>query len=201
MITPKNLWILLGAGLTILCTSTANAQWADRGTLARMSAGVAAGRVATSPVGSPGRAGLRPDKAASTPNPKALIGSWLETVTFPPEVGRPPLKSLVNFHGDETMATSDAGSVTTDPPSVFSSGQGAWAHQEKRTFAYTILELISDLSGNLIGYLKVTGIYTVSESGNEYTGTSFAEVSGTDGNVFLSFDVTNAGRRIQVDLP
>ena len=175
MITPKNFWMLLGAGLTILCACTVNAQWADRGTLARMSAGVGAGRVATSPAGSTAT-GNATDKAAgpaantgATPNPKALVGSWLETVTFPPESGRPPLKSLVSFHDDETMATSDQGSVTTDPPSVFSSGQGAWAHQEKRTFAYTLLELISDLSGNLIGFLKVSGIYTVSQSGKTST--------------------------------
>jgi hypothetical protein len=97
------------------------------------------------------------------------------------------------------LATSDQGSVTTDPPTVFSSGQGAWTHLETRTFVYRLLELISDLSGNLVGYLKVRGVYVVSDSGNEYTGNSLAEVSDTDGNVLFSFAVTNAGRRIQVE--
>ena len=76
--------------------------------------------------------------------------------------GRPPLKSLGSFHDDGTMVCSDQGAVTTDPPSVFSSCHGAWTHLEKRTFAYTSRELISDLSGNLVGYLKVRGVYTVS---------------------------------------
>ena len=71
---------------------------------------------------------------------------------------------------------------------------------EQRTFAYTALELISDLSGNLVGYLKVRGSYTVAQSGNEYTGTSFAEVLDPDGVVLFSVTVTNAGKRIQVEL-
>ena len=121
--------------------------------------------------------GERSRRHAGAPNKKALVGSWLETVTFPPESGRPPLKSLVTFHDDETMVCSDQGTVTTEPPSVFSSCHGVWTHLEQRTFAYTVRELISDLSGNLVGYLKVRGIYTVSQSGNEYTGTSFARYS------------------------
>jgi hypothetical protein len=137
-----------------------------------------------------------------TPKKKALVGSWLETVTFPPESGRPPLKSLGTFHDDGTMVCSDQGAVTTtEPPSVFSSCHGVWTHLEQRTFAYTSRELISDLSGNLLGYLKVRGVYTVSESGDEYTGTSFAEVVDTDGNVLFSVSVTNAGERITLELP
>jgi hypothetical protein len=134
-------------------------------------------------------------------NDKALIGSWVETVTFPAESGRPPLKSLGSFHADHTMVCSDQGAVTTDPPSVFTSCHGAWAHLEKRTFAYTAFELISDLAGNLVGYLKVRGTYTVSQSGNEYTGTSFAQVIDVDGNVLFAVDVTNTGERILVELP
>jgi hypothetical protein len=137
----------------------------------------------------------------TTPNKKALVGSWLETVTFPPEAGRPPLKSLGTFHDDGTFQCSDQGSVTVDPPTIFTGCHGAWKHLEGRTFAYTSVELISDLSGNLVGYLKVSGVYTVSDSGNEYAGTSFAELSDPDGVVFLSIGVTNAGKRIVVELP
>ena len=138
---------------------------------------------------------------AGATSKKALVGSWLETVTFPPESGRRPLKSLGSFHADHTMVCSDQGAVTIDPPSIFSSCHGVWAHLEKRKFAYTSFELISDLSGNLVGYLKVRGIYTVSQSGNEYDGTSFAEILDTNGNVLFSVEVTNAGRRIQLELP
>jgi hypothetical protein len=146
-------------------------------------------------------AGAQGENAGAT-NKKALVGSWLETVTFPPESGRPPLKSLGSFHADHTMVCSDQGAVTTtEPPSVFTSCHGVWTHLEKRKFAYTSLELISDLSGNLVGYLKVRGIYTVSQSGNEYTGTSFAQILDTDGNVLFVVEVTNTGQRIMVELP
>jgi hypothetical protein len=138
---------------------------------------------------------------AADPPKNALVGSWLETVTFPPEFGRPPLKSLVTFHEDGTFLNSDQGGVTVDPPGVSSSGHGVWKHLGKDDFAYTQIELFSDLSGNLVGYLKVRGIYTVSKSGNEYTGTSFAEVLDTTGNVQISVTVTNAGQRIQLELP
>ena len=136
-----------------------------------------------------------------SPNPKALVGSWMETVTFPPETGRPPLKSLGSFHDDGTMECSDQGAVTTEPASVFSSCHGVWAHLTQRTFGYTSRELISDLSGNLVGYLKVRGVYTVSDSGDEYSGTSFAEIVDTGGNVLFSVSVTNTGERIKLDLP
>ena len=136
-----------------------------------------------------------------TPNKKALVGTWLETVTFPPEFGRPPLMSLVTFHGDGTMVNSDQGGVTIDPPSVTTSGHGAWRHLRNLRFAYTQRNLFSDLSGNLTGHLKVRGTYTVSDGGDEYTGTSFAEVFDTDGNLLFSVEVANVGQRIEVELP
>ena len=151
--------------------------------------------VATSPIASAQNGG-----AAAT-NKKALVGSWMETVTFPPESGRPPLKSLGTFQDDGTMICSDQGAISTEPPSVFTSCHGAWAHLEQRKFAYTSYELISDFGGTLVGYLKVRGVYTVSRTGNEYTGTSLAQILDTSGNVLFSVEVTNAGQRILVELP
>ena len=107
---------------------------------------------------------------AADPPKRALIGSWLETATFPPEI-RAPIKALSTFHEDGTLTISDQGSVTTEgpmPPGVFTAGHGVWKHMGGRKFAYTQHELISDLSGNLVGYLKVRGILIVSESGNEW---------------------------------
>jgi hypothetical protein len=134
---------------------------------------------------------------------RAVVGSWLETVTFPPESGRPPLQSLSSYHDDHTAVCSDQGNVTVtgDQPGVFSACHGAWKHLEKRKFAGTFVELISDLSGNLVGYLRVRSVFTVSESGNEYSGSSLAEVLDPGGNVLFGVTVTNAGRRIQVQLP
>ena len=138
---------------------------------------------------------------ANASKQKTLVGSWLETVTFPPETGRPPLKSLGTFHSDGTMTCSDQGGVTTAPPSVVTSCHGVWRQLKNREFAYTSLALISDLDGNLAAYLKVRGVYTVSQTGNEYSGTSFAQVLDPDGNALFSVDVTNAADRIVIELP
>jgi len=138
--------------------------------------------------------------AAQAPNPKGLVGSWVETVTFPAEVGRPPIESLGTFHADGTMTCSDQGAVTTTGmPGVFTSCHGVWRHLHGHTFAYTSMELISDLSGNLVGHLKVRGVYSVSPSGTEYDGVSFAEIVLVDGTVVFSSEVANAGKRIQLE--
>jgi hypothetical protein len=136
-----------------------------------------------------------PDK----PDKKALVGSWVETVTFPPEAGGSSSKGVGSFHDDGIMIFS--GNISGEPPTVFSSFNGVWTHLQKRTFAYSGLHLMSDLSGNPMGFVKVRGVYTVSKSGNEYEGTSFAEVFNTDGNIVFSVEVTNTGQRIQLELP
>ena len=169
----------LSASFVIAGASTVYAQSADRETLTGVINEVGGSLVAKSlpgPTASRTRTvehatALQGLEASNdgTPKKKALVGSWLETVTFPPESGRPPLKSLVSFHADETMVASDQGGVTTEPPFVQSSGHGAWTQLKKRTFAYSVLYLFSDLSGNLQAYLKVRGVYTVSQSGNDRT--------------------------------
>jgi hypothetical protein len=142
--------------------------------------------------------------ADDDPPRRSLVGSWLETVTFPPDT-RPPTKALSTFHEDGTITISDQGSVTTSGPmqGVFTAGHGVWKHIGGRRFAYTQLELISDLTGNLVGYLKVRGILIVSKSGNAWAdgSKSFAEILDTDGNVLFSVWVTNTAQRIQLELP
>jgi hypothetical protein len=111
---------------------------------------------------------------------KTLVGSWVETVHF--DNGRPDLKSLVSFHADGTSFASDQGTVVLPPDPharVSSSGVGAWTQLEWHTFAYTNEELFSDFSGNLKGFFKVSGKYTLTGSGDTYKGTSTFEVFDT----------------------
>jgi hypothetical protein len=139
---------------------------------------------------------------------KSLVGSWVETVKFldGPMKGRMS-KSLVIFHDDGTVISSDQGSVTTDPPptSVNSDGVGAWMQKDWRTFMYTEKGIFSDASGNLTGFLKVSGTYTLRPSGDAYTGTSFYEVLGPDQkslpppNGPVTGTVSNSGERIHVE--
>jgi hypothetical protein len=141
------------------------------------------------------------DTQNTTPNKKALVGSWVETVTFPPEFGRPPLKSLASFHEDHVFTHTDQAAVTLSPQEVYSSGRGIWRHVEGRVFEYTSRMLISDLSGNLVGQLKFRGTFTVSESGNEYTGTTVATILDAAGTPLFAVEVANAAERIQFDEP
>jgi hypothetical protein len=135
---------------------------------------------------------------SSTSTKKVIVGSWMETITFS-GVPIPPLKSLVIFSSDGTVTVADQGNVNVAAGQLFSAGAGSWVAQGERTFAWTTVELISDLSGNLTGTLKVRGVYTVDESGNSYSGVFFAEVKDPAGNVLFSIDGTNAGQRIQVE--
>ena len=139
-------------------------------------------------------AGARPSQPDGKPNKKALVGSWLETVTFPPESWPSAAQVSRHLSRRRNHGLQRSRCRHPDPPTIFTSCHGAWTHLEKRTFAYTSLELISDLSGNLVGYLKVRGIYTVSPSGNEYTGTSFAEIVDPDGNVLFSVERDQRGK-------
>jgi len=207
----KAFWASLAAGMTVVSTGVVSAQWTDGETLKKMISGAAGSRVAMS----------SPESTAALPRvgmlgefkKKSLVGSWLETVTFPPDENGDVrvLKSLVSFHDDGTMLASDQGSVMFDPPptdpkapqtgTVTSDGVGAWTQTDWRTFVYTTKELFSDLRGNLVGFLKVRGIYKLSGSGDKYNGTSFFEVSDTNSNLLVSGNVTNAGERIRVELP
>ncbi|AMY08948.1 hypothetical protein LuPra_02154 [Luteitalea pratensis] len=141
------------------------------------------------------------DTPNTTPNKKALIGSWVETVIFPPEFERPPVLSLASYHEDQTFTHSDQGGVTLVPQEVYSSGRGIWRHVGGRVFEYTSRMLISDLSGNLIGQLKFRGTFTVSESGNEYAGTTVAQILDAAGTPLFAVEVTNTAERIRFDEP
>ena len=135
------------------------------------------------------------DNSASTK--KAIVGSWIETVTFSGPGSPPPLKSLVTFSADGTMTVADQGNVNNSAGIVFSAGHGSWIAQGERTFSWTVVELISDLNGNLMGTLKVSGTYAVDETGNAYSGVFKAEVT-IFGETFSS-EGTNEGTRIQVE--
>jgi hypothetical protein len=76
---------------------------------------------------------------------------------------------------------------------------GAWVHLRDRTFAWTTLDLVSDLDQNLLCTVKARGEYTVDESGNKYKGRFQAEAVDPDGNLIFSIEGTNKGERIVVE--
>ena len=128
---------------------------------------------------------------------KAIVGSWLETVSFN---GSPtPLKSLVTFLDDGNMLVADQGAVSDAV--VFTAGHGLWTHLRERTFAWSQVEIIYDpATGGLMGYLKVSGVYTVGMTGNDYAGEFEASISAPDGTVLFTVDGTNNASRIPIQI-
>ena len=193
--------------IMLISTTAVKAQWINREALTRLSKG-GTGNPVTSPARSNKRSEARTQAPASViqqaalnglPKKKAIVGTWLETVTFSGEGAPPPLKSLGTYTEDGNIIVADQGNDTTALPFVFSPGHGAWVHLNGRTFAWTVIEMVTDLSGNLIAILKVRGEHTVNESGNEYTGQFRAEIFDLVGNLISSVEGTNQGQRIQVE--
>jgi len=203
MITKRIYWALMITAMMIISTTVVKAQRINREDLMRITKGGESNRVTTSPTRSNEsnkammQAAAAAQQANQGPKKEDIVGSWLETVTFSGVSAPPPLKSLVTFIPDGSLVVADQGNVTTEI--VFSAGHGAWVHLGGRTFAWTVIELISDLNGNLLGTLKVRGQYTVNESGNSYSGQFQAEIADTAGNLIDSAEGTNEGQRIQVE--
>jgi len=139
-------------------------------------------------------------RAADGPPKTAIVGSWVETITPMPGPGAPPpFKSLSTYDEGGGVMSSDQGSVITNPPQSFSSGAGAWTYLGGRTFAWTVVELISDLDGNLVGTLKVRGESTLDQSGNNYSSRWHADAVDPNGQLLFSADGTNVGQRVLVE--
>ena len=187
-------------GIMLIPTTAVRAQRVNREPLTRLSRGSAGDPVTP--------ASARPQAPASPvqefglsgpPKKKSIVGSWLETVTVSSEGTPRQFKSLGTYTEDGNVVVADQGNDTTVLPFVFSPGHGAWVHLHGRTFRWTVIELVTDLSGNLVARLKVRGEHTVNGSGNEYTGQFRGDLFDPVGNLISSFAGTNQGQRIQVE--
>ncbi|MGH9873257.1 MAG: hypothetical protein ACRD9S_12450 [Pyrinomonadaceae bacterium] len=151
-------------------------------------------KAALIPVGS----AAREQGNEGSPKKKAIIGSWMETVTISVP-GNPSFKSLSTFTADGGLTVADQGNVNLATDTLYSAGHGSWVNLEGSTIAWTVLELVSDLNGNPMGVLKVSGEYTVDESGDSYTGHFKADQVDTNGTLVFSVEGTNEGHRIKVE--
>lgn len=195
-------------GIMLIPTTAARAQWVNREALTKLSKR-SAGDPATPAPGRPSeRTEAYKQLSASViqeaglsgpPKKKAIVGTWIETVTFSGVGSPPPIKSLGTYTEDGSVVVADQGNDTSVLPFVFSPGHGAWVHLHGRTFAWTVIELVTDFNGNLVAILKVRGEYTVNEPGDAYTGHFKAELFDPFGSLFHSSEGTNEGHRIQVE--
>jgi hypothetical protein len=195
-------------GIMLIPTTAVKAQRIDREALTRLSKGSAGGFVTQAPARPNEWIEARTQAPASQiqmggltapPKKKSIVGTWIETVTFSGVGAPPPFRSLGTYTEDGNIVVADQGNDTSALPFVFSPGHGAWVHKDGRTFAWTVIELVTDLSGNLVAILKVRGEHTTNEPGNEYTGQFRAELFDPVGNLISSVEGTNQGQRIQVE--
>jgi hypothetical protein len=128
---------------------------------------------------------------------KAIVGSWLITDTTQ---GQPPLKGLASFTSDGIYQSSEQGDVKLDPNGVIASvAYGSWAHNGGRQFLVTLLQLGSAATGELIGTLKVQITITLSETGDEWSGSYRFTIFDPHGNVLASGPGTIQAQRIKVE--
>jgi hypothetical protein len=178
MMKRNALWALLAVGMTVVSTGVVNAQWL------------------LPKVGFLGEF-----------KKKSIVGSWEELVRFPSGVPIPQQRAVMSFHDDGTVVSSGQGSVMLNPPpgSVESDSLGAWVQLDWRTFGYTNVAVLSDLSGNLTGFFRVRGVYQLDSSGDSYTGHSYYQFLDTDhqptNTPVPPGWVCNDGMRISVEAP
>ena len=127
---------------------------------------------------------------------KAIVGSWLITVTTP---GFPPLKTLLTFTEDGNVMGTGQGDVTASR--ALSVGQGVWSHQGGRTFASTFLQISYETqTGVLRGLVKFRLTHTLDSSGNEWSGPYKFDFLDPAGNPVFSAGGTTQAQRIKVEL-
>ena len=72
-------------------------------------------------------------------NKNGLVGSWLETVTFPPELGWPPAQVSRQLSRRRNHGRKRSGwRHHRNRRRYYSSCHGVWTHLNQRTFAYTV---------------------------------------------------------------
>ena len=186
MTTQRLFWLAIVLAATT--ATAAEAGWSDLVTSSRNESAAVAPATAAR--------GTAAFTAKKTPRNQAIIGSWMETVTVTTPGGPPPFVSLSSFGGDGTLAVADQGNVTAQQ--VFSAGHGSWLHVEGRTFAWTVVELVSAPDGSLIGVFEIRGEYTLDAAYDTYTGRFHAEMLAPSGDLIFAAAGTNAGQRIDV---
>ena len=198
---------LMITALMVSATSIAEAQRVNLDALRVLAEGGGVDTRATAPPFESGEA-VEPAEAGQERSPaasvgilagqKAIVGSWLDTVTV---TGGQTFKSLSTYADDGGCVFNDQGSVVTEEtfPHVFSAGHGVWVHRRGRTFSQTALQLISDLNGGLLFRNKIRSTLTLDESRDAYHAVWEAEFTDPDGNVSAFFEGTIEGRRIKVE--
>jgi hypothetical protein len=123
-----------------------------------------------------------------------IEGTWLLTVTTPPEVGRPPFKVFASFATGGVFSASVESDQTTPPQN------GAWEKVGPNEYASTALSF--GPNPNNLFTIKIKTLYRL-VSENEVEGVGEAAICDASGNNCQRFPgcSTIRGRRLTVEPP
>jgi hypothetical protein len=139
--------------------------------------------------------GLMPSVQAGGTAPH-IEGTWLLTVTTPPEAGRPPFKVLVSFaRGGVFTASAESDGAT--PPQ-----NGTWEMVGANEYASTALAFIHGPGPNDLMTINIKGLHRL-VSEDQLEGVGEAAICDPSGNNCQRFPgcSTLQGTRVTVEIP
>jgi hypothetical protein len=121
-------------------------------------------------------------------------GSWQGTLTIEGSGGSPTPKLLSFVAGGVALDTE---LLDFQPPFLASPGHGVWTAQGP-DFAFLIVKMLFDTSGNLQAFIHLSLTAQVDQSNNAFSGSgTLVFLNPSNGNVLSTFNVTLAATRIQ----
>ncbi len=128
---------------------------------------------------------------------KALVGTWVATVTPSGPDAPPPFPSLLTFMADGTALFSAAGPPI---PALGNPGHGVWTRIGDRTFAATFVQLtFADLM-HLDGTLKISMTLKLNEKLDELTTQDQVKILDLEGNELVTLGGAQRGKKLQVEV-
>lgn len=134
---------------------------------------------------------------AKVKKPQTLTGTWVSTVTPPPDAGVPPFKLIFTFTEDGNLIATGTGGQS---PALGNPCQGVWAKTNKGEIRLTYLCLDFDSSLQPTGMDKIRGSLSLDDTQNQLTGRLDLTNFDLDGNeTFSACCATVEGKRLQLE--
>lgn len=128
---------------------------------------------------------------------KALVGTWVATVTPTGPDAPAPFPSLLTFMADGTALFSAAGPPI---PALGNPGHGAWIRIGDRTFAATFVQLTFADVMHQDGSLKLSLTIQLNEKLDELTTQDQARIFDLEGNELVTLGGSQRGKKLQVEI-
>lgn len=140
---------------------------------------------------------------AQTPDTDSLstaarfTGTWMTTITPPPEAGAPPFRLLMTFFIDRNLIATGVGG---ELPALGNPCQGKWAKRGEATVDVTYICFDFDASLHTTGMDKLSGDLAVDPSTGVLTGSIALTNYDPEGHeIFSACCASIEGTRVEVE--